>query len=66
MSVCKQCGREVSGDEIGLTKKLINRSTEEFMCLPCLAKYFSCDEEILRRKIEEYRKIGCTLFPSKG
>ncbi len=66
MSVCKQCGREVNGDEIGLTKKLINRGTEEFMCLPCLAEYFSCDEEILRRKAEEYRKIGCTLFPSKG
>ena len=25
MTACKQCGQPVSGDEIGLTRKLINR-----------------------------------------
>ncbi len=65
MSVCKECGRAVTGDEIGLSKKLINRAATEYMCIDCLAAYFRVAPDLLREKIEQYRSMGCTLFASK-
>ena len=50
------------GDEIALHKRMISRAEETFLCLPCLAEFFGCTEELLYKKIEHFRKIGCTLF----
>ena len=62
MCICRQCGRDVTKDEIGLTKKLINRGATEFLCLDCLARQFSVDPALLREKITQFRAMGCTLF----
>ena len=62
---CYKCGRELSGDEIGLHKKLIGRGEEQFMCISCIGVYFGCTEEFLRKKIESFRRQGCLLFPTK-
>lgn len=62
MSECKNCKRKLTGDEIGLTKKLINRGATEFYCIDCLAEMFKCDKELLEKKIEQFRKMGCALF----
>ena len=42
MTVCKKCGRELDGNDIGLTKKLINRGAVEYFCIDCLADRFNC------------------------
>ena len=60
-----KCGREISGDEIGLHKKLINRGATEWMCITCLADFFKCTEELLRDKMEQFREQGCMLFAPK-
>ena len=60
--VCSQCGRPLVPDEIGLTKKMINRGTDHYFCLSCLARHFDVSEEMLRKKIIEFREMGCTLF----
>ena len=65
MAACKQCARELTSDEIGLTRKMINRGATEFMCLTCLSGFFNCEESLLERKIEEFRKMGCSLFSKK-
>lgn len=65
MSLCKDCGRALSGDEIGLTRKMINRGATEYMCITCLSKFFRCDEALLKRKIEEFKLMGCMLFSPK-
>ncbi len=49
-------------DETALTKKMINRGTDRFFCLSCLAEHFGVTEAILHQKIRDFREMGCTLF----
>lgn len=60
--ICIRCGRELTGNEIGLHKKLINRGAESFMCITCLSEYFNVSEDALRKKVEQFREQGCALF----
>ena len=60
--LCRRCGAPLTRDEIGLTKKLINRGCTEFLCYPCLAERFDVTVDLLRDKVEQFREMGCTLF----
>lgn len=63
MAICYSCGKEdLSKDEIGITKKLIDTKTKQFYCLPCLAELLEVTTEELQDKIEEFKDEGCTLF----
>lgn len=62
MSSCKKCGKELSGNDIGLTKRLINRGSTEFLCINCIAEKFDCTKELLEEKIRQFKESGCTLF----
>lgn len=62
MSECIKCNRHLSEDEIGLYKKMINRGSEKFMCIHCLAEYLHTTEDVLRDDIEYFREQGCSLF----
>jgi uncharacterized protein YlaI len=62
MSKCFKCGKEITNNEVGLTKKLINRSATEYMCIECMANYFGVSVERLNEKVEEFISAGCTLF----
>ena len=59
---CFECGKELSHDEIGLYKKLVNRGSVKFMCISCTADYFGVAVSDLEEKIIQYKKMGCTLF----
>ena len=59
---CSECGRELTRDETGLSRKLINRATEVFFCLDCLSRKFDLSKEQLTELIEHFRRSGCTLF----
>lgn len=60
---CYVCGKSpLSKDEIGLTKKLIDKKTINFYCIDCLAEYLEVTTEELLDKIEEFKEEGCTLF----
>ncbi len=63
---CVSCGAALTLDETGLTRKLINRGADRFLCLSCLARRFDVTEETLREKIAQFRAMGCTLFPPEG
>lgn len=62
MSTCIKCGRELCGNDIGLTKKLINRGATDFFCIDCLAEKFDCSRELLEEKIKQFKSSGCTLL----
>lgn len=62
MSACQKCGRELTFNEIGAHKKFINRGSTSFFCKTCLADWLNVPEEVLDRKIEHFKKQGCTLF----
>ena len=62
MSACVACGRELTANEIGLFRKLVNRGAERFECIDCLALRFGVSADVLREKIEQFRRDGCTLF----
>lgn len=59
---CETCRRELTRDEIALSKKLVNRGTTRFWCLSCLAEHFRVTENDLEQKIRDFRAMGCTLF----
>ena len=62
MSCCIRCGKELNSIDIGAHKKFINRGSTEFMCKSCLADELKVPEELIDKKIEYFKKQGCTLF----
>lgn len=60
---CYVCGKEdINKNEIGLSKKLLDKNTKYFYCLDCLAQYLEVGIEFLLEKVEEFKEQGCTLF----
>lgn len=63
---CIICGEKLSTDDIGASKKLINRGLDkDFLCVNCLAERYGVTPDVLREKIEYWRESGCMLFPKK-
>ena len=59
---CLRCGAPLSFNDIGATKKFINRGAEEFFCLDCLSAELEVPRGLLDKKIEHFKRQGCTLF----
>ena len=66
MALCKTCGAPLSNDELGLNRKLLGRTVTQAYCLDCLADQFHCSRALLENKIEQFRRLGCALFTTKG
>ncbi|MBQ8954308.1 MAG: hypothetical protein IJ048_09340 [Clostridia bacterium] len=59
---CARCGRPISRDEAGLTRKLINRAAEDLYCFDCLGGLFHISRDKLQEMADAFRAAGCTLF----
>ena len=60
---CVICGKEkLDKGTIGINKKLLGESIENFYCMDCLAEYLGCTVQDLLDKIEEFKEDGCKLF----
>jgi predicted nucleic-acid-binding Zn-ribbon protein len=60
---CFVCGKKnLSKNEIGLTKKLLDKDVKQYYCLNCFAEYLEVDTDFLLEKVEEFKEQGCTLF----
>jgi uncharacterized protein YlaI len=63
MIECVICGKiHLDKDTIGINKKLLGTSIENFYCMNCLAEHLECTVDELLDKIEEFKEEGCTLF----
>ena len=62
MAVCRQCERSLTGDEISVYRKLVNREAVSFLCKTCLAEYFGVSEAKIDEKIRQFKRNGCLLF----
>ena len=62
MANCKQCNQYLKSDEIAIYRRLIHREAEEYLCKECLSKYLGVPTEVIDKRIEYFKKIGCTLF----
>ena len=60
---CIVCGRVLTPDEIGMSKKAVNRGARDYYCLDCLAEHFGVSRAYFEEKIRLLREMGCTLFP---
>ena len=63
MAACIRCGKVLTGDELGLYRKLICRTGDRYLCADCLAEDLGCDRKILEEKIRTFKRLGCALFP---
>ena len=59
---CTRCRTVLTGDEIAMTRKMVNRGAKDFYCYACLSEHFQVPPETLRQKAAEFRAMGCTLF----
>lgn len=59
---CCKCSRLLEKDHIALSKKLLGRQIEQFMCINCLSDYLDIPVDVLLVKIEEFKEQGCGLF----
>ncbi len=61
--MCYICGKKhLSKDEVGITRKLIDKNTKYLYCYNCLAEYLEVDVDFLLTKVEEFKEEGCILF----
>lgn len=60
---CYDCGKTpLTKNEVGLSRKILDRKTKVFYCLTCMAEHLEVTEEELLAKIEQFKDEGCTLF----
>lgn len=59
---CKECQKKLTRDEIAIYLRLVNRGAKEYLCIPCLAKFFKCSVKDIELRIERLKAMGCTLF----
>ena len=63
LNKCCNCKKApLSKDEIGITKKLVDKKAIRFYCLPCLAEAIGTTADELQTKIDEFKAEGCDLF----
>ena len=62
MDLCIRCSKMLTYNDVSAYKKFINRGSTEFMCKSCLAYELNVSEELIDKKIEHFKKQGCTLF----
>lgn len=59
---CAVCGVSLNKNEIGLSKKLIDTTSDKSFCMECLSSYLDTTVEDLLEKIEDFKNKGCILF----
>lgn len=62
MKKCCDCEKILTKDEIGMSRKMLGKDTDNYFCLECMAEYLDTTIEELLDRIEMFKEEGCTLF----
>lgn len=62
MAECMKCNQKLTGDDIGIYRKMVHRNANQFLCKACLAEWFGVEEGQIDEKIRQFKKLGCMLF----
>ena len=62
MSQCRNCGSELTTNEIGISLRLLGRDGSRLMCRGCIADALQVEPETIDRKIRQFKEQGCPLF----
>ena len=65
MSGCAGCGCALTGDDVGATRKFVDRNATEMFCVACLAEKLKCTEPFLRERIAFLKNNNCSFFPKE-
>ena len=61
--ICYVCEKPITTkNEIGLTKKLLDKNAKLFYCFDCLANYLDVTVDELHAKVNEFKEQGCEMF----
>lgn len=64
---CKECGCQLTTDEIALSMKLQGKQTRSYFCLDCQAEYSNTTRQRLEQLLEYYHSSGiCSLFAKRS
>ena len=62
MQACQCCSRTLSTNEIAISMRLLGRDGRVLFCRECLARELKASPELIDKKIEQFRSMGCPLF----
>lgn len=62
MKTCQRCAKTLSTNEIGISMRFLGRDGKNLFCRECLAKELKISVELVDKKIEQFRQMGCPLF----
>ena len=62
MQACQYCSRTLSTNEIAISMRLLGRDGRALFCRECLARELKISPELIDKKIEQFRSMGCPLF----
>lgn len=62
MSRCRDCEKELTTNEIGISIRLMSRDGKLLLCRQCLSQELKVAPEIIDKKIDQFRQMGCPLF----
>lgn len=64
--LCMRCGAHLTGDDVGMYRKAVDKEAEYCLCLDCLSEKYRVSRAYFEEKIAFLRKNGCQLFPPEN
>ncbi len=62
MSCCHHCEKKLHTNEIAISMRLLGKDGRCLLCRDCLAAQFKVEPEVIDRKIQQFKALGCPLF----
>ena len=62
MHYCHNCEKELHTNEIAISMRLLGKDGRRLLCRDCIAAEFKVSSDVIDRKIQQFKSLGCPLF----